>query len=61
MSGFWYVELLDKSEFLYIYRLVMNMVFDDLEIICVYVFVENFDVEDDVFEKKESIEKDIKN
>lgn len=39
----------------------MNMVFDDLEIICVYVFVENFDVEDDVFEKIESIEKDIKN
>lgn len=52
LSGLRHVELLDKSEPLYIYRLATTR--DQ-------AFAENSDAEDDVFEKTESIEKDTKN
>lgn len=61
LSGLRHVELLDKCEPLYIYRLAMNMASDDSETTRAQAFAENSDAEDDVFEKTESIEKDTKN
>lgn len=61
LSGLRHVELLDKSEPLYIYRLAMNMASDDSETTRAETIAENSGAEDDVFEKTESIENDTKN
>lgn len=61
LSGLRHVELLDKSEPLYIYRLAMNMASDDSETTRAGTIAENSGAEDDVFEKTDSIEKDTKN